>query len=161
MKKLTTCLWFDGNAEAAVKFYKSVFKKMKVGKVARYDAATAKATGQKAGSVMTIEFEIEGQPFVALNGGCDFRFNESISFMVNCKTQAELDYYWKKLSAGGEEIQCGWLKDRFGVCWQIVPADWRKWVTGKNPVKRQRYMTAMMQMVKLDIKALKLAAEGK
>ncbi len=161
MKKLTTCLWFDGNAEAAVKFYKSVFKKMKVGKVARYDAATAKATGQKVGSVLTIEFEIEGQPFIALNGGCRFKFNESVSFMVNCKTQVELDYYWKKLSTGGEEIQCGWLKDKFGVCWQIVPADWRKWITGKNPAKRQRYMTAMMQMVKLDIKALKAAAEGK
>src|SRR5688572_10461077 len=118
MQKITPCLWFDDNAEEAVKFYKSIFKKSKVGKTARYDEAGAKVSGQPKGSVMTIEFEIEGQKFLALNGGPIFKFTEAVSFIVHCKTQAEVDYYWKKLCAGGKEVQCGWLKDKFGMSWQ-------------------------------------------
>src|SRR5882672_8018883 len=122
MQKITPFLWFNDNAEQAVKFYTSIFKNSKIGKIARYDKAGEKAAGRPAGSVMTVEFEIEGQKFVALNGGPAFKFNESVSFVVNCKTQAEVDYYWKKLTAGGgKEVQCGWLRDKFGLSWQIVP----------------------------------------
>src|ERR1700761_7645088 len=117
MQKITPFLWFNGDAEQAVKFYTSVFKKSKIRKISRYDEASAKASGQPAGSVMTVEFELEGQKFTALNGGPHFKFNESISFVVNCKTQAELDRYWKKLSAGGSEVACGWLKDKYGLSW--------------------------------------------
>src|ERR1043165_1432548 len=121
VQKITPFLWFNDNAEKAVKFYTSIFKKSKIGKIACYNKAGEKAAGRPAGSVMTVEFQIEGQDFVALNGGPVFKINESISFVVSCKTQAEVDYYWKKLSAGGKEVQCGWLKDKFGVSWQIVP----------------------------------------
>ena len=114
-----------------------------------------------AGSVMTIEFELEGQEFTALNGGPVFKFNEAVSFVVNCKTQAELDWYWKKLSAGGGEVQCGWLRDKFGVSWQIVPTILGELLSSKDQVKSQRVMEAMLKMVKLDIKKLKQAAKGK
>src|SRR6266496_1745533 len=119
MQKITPFLWFDDNAEEAVKFYTSIFKNSKIGKIARYGEAGEKAAGRPAGSVMTVEFQIEGQEFVALNGGPVFKINEAISFVVNCRTQAELDRYWKKLCAGGKAVQCGWLKDRYGVSWQI------------------------------------------
>src|SRR5256886_1872089 len=122
MQKITPFLWFNDDAEEAAKFYTSVFKNSKVGKILRYDEASAKAAGRPAGSVLTVEFEIEGQKFTALNGGPQFKFNESVSFVVNCKTQEEVDYFWEKLTAGGgQESECGWLKDKFGLSWQITP----------------------------------------
>ncbi|MEO5804503.1 MAG: VOC family protein [Verrucomicrobiota bacterium] len=161
MPKITPFLWFTDNAEEAVKFYKSIFKKSKIGKIARYDKAGEKAAGRPAGSVMTVEFEIEGQKFIALNGGPIFKFTEAVSFVVNCKTQAELDHYWKKLSAGGEEVQCGWIKDKFGLSWQIVPTILGELMSSKDAAKSQRVMEAMLKMVKLDIKKLQTAAKGK
>jgi len=162
MPKITPFLWFNDNAEQAVKFYTAIFKKSKVGKIARYPGGTEKTTGRPTGSVMTIEFEIEGQTFTALNGGPIFKFNESVSFVVNCKTQAEVDYYWKKLTTGGgKQVQCGWLKDKFGVSWQIVPTILGELLSSKDAAKSQRVMEAMLKMVKLDIKKLKQAAKGK
>lgn len=157
MQKITSFLWFDNQAEEAVKFYTSIFKKSKIGKIARYDEAGEKAAGRPAGSVMTIKFEIEGQDFIALNGGPHFKFNEAVSFVVSCKTQTEVDYYWNKLSAGGKEVQCGWLKDKFGLSWQIVPTILGELMSDKDPVKSQRVMEAMLKMVKLDINKLKAA----
>ncbi len=156
-QKITPFLWFDNQAEAAAKFYTSVFKKSKILKIARYDKAGEKAAGRPAGSVMTVEFEIEGQRFIALNGGPLFKFTEAVSFVVNCKTQAEVDYYWKKLSAGGKEVQCGWLRDKFGLSWQIVPAILGELMGDQDAGKSHRVMQAMLQMVKLDIKTLKRA----
>ena len=161
MQKITPFLWFNDNAEEAVKFYTSIFKKSKIGKIARYDEAGEKAAGRPAGSVMTIEFEIEGQDFIALNGGPHFKFNEAVSFVVSCKTQTEVDYYWNKLSAGGKEVQCGWLTDKFGVSWQIVPTILGELMSDKDPMKSQRVMEAMLKMVKLDINKLKAAYAGK
>jgi predicted 3-demethylubiquinone-9 3-methyltransferase (glyoxalase superfamily) len=161
MQRITPFLWFNDNAEEAVKFYTSIFKKSKIGKIARYDEAGEKAAGRPAGSVMTIEFEIEGQDFIALNGGPHFKFNEAVSFVVSCKTQTEVDYYWNKLSAGGKEVQCGWLKDKFGLSWQIVPTILGELMSDKDPVKSQRVMEAMLKMVKLDINKLKAAYAGK
>jgi len=162
MQKVTPFLWFNDNAEAAVKFYTFIFKKSKVGKIARYPEGVEKTTGRPAGSVMTIEFEIEGQKFIALNGGPQFKFNESVSFVVHCKTQSEVDHYWKKLTAGGgSEVACGWLKDKYGLCWQIVPTVFLEMIGSKDAAKAQRAMHAMMKMVKLDIKKLKAAANGK
>jgi predicted 3-demethylubiquinone-9 3-methyltransferase (glyoxalase superfamily) len=161
MQKITPFLWFNDNAEEAVKFYTSIFKNSKIGKIARYDEAGEKVAGRPAGSVMTVEFELEGQDFIALNGGPHFKFTEAISFVVNCKTQAELDYYWEKLTAGGEEVQCGWLKDKFGLSWQIVPTVLGELVSSKDAAESQRVMEAMLKMVKLDIKKLQAAAAGK
>ena len=161
MQRITPFLWFNDNAEEAVKFYISIFKKSKIGKIARYDEAGEKVAGRPAGSVMTIEFEIEGQDFIALNGGPHFKFNEAVSFVVSCKTQTEVDYYWNKLSAGGKEVQCGWLKDKFGLSWQIVPTILGELMSDKDPVKSQRVMEAMLKMVKLDINKLKAAYAGK
>src|SRR5213592_2991064 len=153
MQKITPFLWFDDQAEEAVKFYTSVFKNSKIGRILRYSEEAAKASGQPPGSVLTVEFEIEGQKFVALNGGPVFKFNESISFVVNCETQEEVDYFWKKLTAdGGQESQCGWLKDKFGVSWQIVPTILPELLSDKDAAKSQRVMQAMLEMVKLDIK---------
>ena len=135
MQKITPFLWFDDDAEEAVKFYTSIFKKSKIGKIARYDKAGEKAAGRPTGSVMTVEFEIEGQEFIALNGGPHFKFTEAVSFVVSCKTQAEVDYYWKKLSAGGKEVQCGWLKDKYGLSWQIVPTILGELLSGKDAAK--------------------------
>jgi predicted 3-demethylubiquinone-9 3-methyltransferase (glyoxalase superfamily) len=160
MQKITPFLWFDDQAEEAVKFYTSIFKNSKVGKISRYDKAGEKAAGRPAGSVMTVEFQLEGQKFIALNGGPIFKFNESISFVVNCKTQAEVDKYWRKFSAGGKEVQCGWLKDKYGLSWQIVPTILGELLSGKDAAKSQRVMEAMLKMVKLDIKKLKQAAKG-
>jgi len=159
MQKITPFLWFDGQAEEAVKFYTSVFKNSRVGKIARYGEAGEKASGRPKGSVMTIAFRLAGQDFVALNGGRHFKFTEAVSFVVHCKTQREVDYFWKKLSAGGKEVQCGWLKDKFGLSWQIVPADLGKLLSDRDPAKSQRVMQALLQMVKLDIKRLKQAYE--
>lgn len=161
MQKITPFLWFDDQAENAVKFYTSIFKNSKVGKVARYDEAGARVSGRPAGSVMTVEFKLNGQDFIALNGGPIFKFTEAVSFVVNCETQAEVDRYWKKLSAGGKEVQCGWLTDKFGLSWQIVPTMLGKLMSDKDPAKSQRVMQAMLKMVKLDIRKLKAAYAGK
>ena len=156
MQKITPFLWFDGKAEEAAKFYTSIFPKSKIRNVTRYGDA---GPGPK-GSVMTVEFQLDGQKFIALNGGPQFRFNESVSFMVHCNTQAEVDRYWKKLTSGGEEVACGWLKDRYGLCWQIVPTVFFELVSSKDAAKSQRVMQAMMNMVKFDIATLKQAYRG-
>jgi predicted 3-demethylubiquinone-9 3-methyltransferase (glyoxalase superfamily) len=162
MQKITPFLWFDDQAEQAVKFYTTVFKNSKVGRILRYDENAAKAAGGQVGSVLTIEFEIEGQKFVALNGGPEFKFNESISFVVNCETQDEVDYYWNKLIAdGGKESACGWLKDKFGMSWQITPTVLIDMLHDKNAEKAERVMKAMLQMQKIDIGKLKDAYAGK
>ena len=162
MQKITPFLWFDRQAEEAAKFYTSVFKNSKVGKILRYDEASAKAAGRPVGSVLTIEFEIEGQKFTALNGGPDFKFNESISFVVNCDTQKEVDYFWEKLTAdGGQESQCGWLKDKFGLSWQVTPTVLIEMLHDKDAKKSERVMNAMMQMQKIDIEKLQAAYAGK
>ncbi len=162
MQKITPFLWFDDQAEDAAKFYTSIFKNSKIGKIARYDKAGEKAAGRPAGSVMTIELQLERQEFVALNGGPHFKFTEAISFVVNCETQKEVDYFWQKLTAdGGQESQCGWLKDKFGVSWQIVPTILPELLRDKDATKSERVMKAMLKMVKLDIAKLKAAAQGK
>jgi len=145
-----------------VTFYTSIFKNSKIGRILRYSEEAAKASGQRPGSVLTIEFEIEGQKFVALNGGPQFKFNESISFVVNCKTQEEVDYFWEKLTAGGgQESECGWLKDKFGLSWQITPIVLIDMLNDKDPKKAERVMKAMMQMQKIEINKLKAAYAGK
>ena len=157
MQKITPFLWFDGQAEDAVKFYTSIFKDSKIGRILRYDEEAAKTSrsGRPVGSVLTIEFEIEGQKFTALNGGPQVKFNESISFVVNCETQDEVDYFWGKLIAdGGEESACGWLKDKFGLSWQITPTVLIDMLNDKDPKKSERVMKAMLQMQKIDIKTL-------
>ncbi len=161
MQRITPFLWFDDKAEEAATFYTSVFKNSKIGKIARYDEAGEKASGRPTGSVMTVEFQLEGQEFVALNGGPMFKFTEAISFVVNCETQEEVDYYWEKLSAGGKEVQCGWLTDKYGLSWQIVPTVLGELLSDKDAAKAQRVMQAMLKMVKLDIKKLKQAAKQK
>jgi predicted 3-demethylubiquinone-9 3-methyltransferase (glyoxalase superfamily) len=161
MQKITPFLWFDDQAEDAAKFYTSIFKNSKVGKSTRYGEAAEKAAGRPAGSVMTVEFELEGQKFTALNGGPVFKFNESISFVVNCDTQEQVDYFWEKFSAdGGQESQCGWLRDKFGVSWQVVPRVLIEMLQDKNSEKSERVMKAMLQMQKIDIKKLNAAYAG-
>lgn len=161
MPRITPFLWFDNQAEEAVKFYTTVFKTAKVGRIARYNDAGEKVAGRPAGSVMTIEFTVEGQKFIALNGGPHFKFNEAVSFVVHCKTQAEVDYYWKKLtSGGGREVQCGWLKDKYGVSWQVVPEALGKLTSSKDKARNERVMAVMLQMKKLDLKKLEAAAKG-
>ena len=161
MQKITPSLWFDHQAEEAAKFYTSIFKNSKAGRILRYSERAAEKTGRPIGSVLTIEFEIESQKFVALNGGPLFKFNESISFVVNCETQEEVDYFWEKLTAdGGEESACGWLKDKFGVSWQIVPTVLIDMLHDKNSEKSERVTNAMLQMQKIDIRKLKTAYEG-
>jgi predicted 3-demethylubiquinone-9 3-methyltransferase (glyoxalase superfamily) len=162
MQKITPFLWFDDQAEEAAKFYTSVFKNSKVGKITRYGEAAEKAAGRPAGSVMTVEFELEGQKFTALNGGPVFKFNESISFVVNCDTQKEVDYFWEKLTAdGGQASQCGWLKDKFGLSWQVVPTVLIEMLHDEDSEQSERVMKAMLQMQKIDIKTLKEAYAGK
>jgi predicted 3-demethylubiquinone-9 3-methyltransferase (glyoxalase superfamily) len=159
MQKITPFLWFDNQAEEAVKFYASIFMNSKIGHIARYDEAGAKASGRPQGSAMTVAFQLEGQDFVALNGGPHFKFTEAVSFVVNCQNQEEVDHYWEKLSAGGDEQarQCGWLKDRYGLSWQIVPVVLFEMLQDKNPKKSESVMRAMLPMKKLNIKALKQA----
>jgi predicted 3-demethylubiquinone-9 3-methyltransferase (glyoxalase superfamily) len=154
MQKISTCLWFDNQAEEAVNFYASVFKNLQIGNAMRYDAASAKASGQPEGSVMTIEFQLEGQDFMALNGGPIFKFTEAISFVVGCDDQEEIDYYWEKLSAVPASEQCGWLKDKYGLSWQIVPRNMDELI--KSPAA----MAAMMKMKKIDIDGLKRASSS-
>lgn len=155
MQKITPFLWFDNNAEEAVNLYLSIFKNSKITKVARYGDA---GPGPK-GSVMTIAFQLEGQDFIALNGGPIFKFTEAISLSVDCKTQQEVDELWEKLSAGGQPGQCGWLKDKFGLSWQIVPSALVEMLQDKDAEKSKRVMQAMMRMNKLDIAGLKRAHE--
>ena len=159
MHKITPFLWFDGQAEEAVDFYTSIFENSKIMNVARYDEEGAKASGRAKGTVMTMTFQLNGQEFIALNGGPVFKFTEAISFFVNCETQEEIDELWKKLTEGGEEGQCGWLKDRFGLSWQIVPTALGEMLADKDPEKAQRVMKAMPQMKKIDIERLKQAYE--
>jgi predicted 3-demethylubiquinone-9 3-methyltransferase (glyoxalase superfamily) len=155
IQKITPFLWFDGQAEEAAAFYASIFPNSRIIKVVRY----GEAGPGPAGSAMTVQFQLEGMTFVALNGGPHFKFTEAISFVVNCQTQDEVDGYWEKLSAGGAVIQCGWLKDKFGLAWQIVPTALPELLSDPDPVKSQRVMKAMMTMKKLDIRALKQAYE--
>jgi predicted 3-demethylubiquinone-9 3-methyltransferase (glyoxalase superfamily) len=155
MQKITPFLWFDDQAEEAVKFYTSIFKNSKVGRILHYgeEAAKVSQTGRPVGSVLTIEFEIEGQKFTALNGGPQFKFNESVSFVVNCETQEEVDYFWEKLTRdGGQESACGWLKDKFGLSWQVVPRALIDMLRDKDSEKSERVMKAMLQMQKINIK---------
>jgi predicted 3-demethylubiquinone-9 3-methyltransferase (glyoxalase superfamily) len=159
MQKITPFLWFDNQAEQAVKFYTSIFKNSKILKVCRYGEAGQKVSGQPKGSVMTIEFQLNGQKFVALNGGPYFKFTEAISFVVNCRTQAEIDKFWKRLSAGGKTGRCGWLKDKYGVSWQVVPAILGKILESKDAAKSERVMQAILKMKKLNIKTLRQAYE--
>jgi predicted 3-demethylubiquinone-9 3-methyltransferase (glyoxalase superfamily) len=155
--KITPCLWFDKEAEEAAKFYVSVFKNSKIGKISRYGKEGFEVHGMKAGTVMTVEFELEGQKFLALNGGPHFKFNEAVSFQVHCKTQDDVDYFWSKLSAGGKEAPCGWLKDKFGLSWQVIPDVLPRLLTDKNAEKAGRVMESMLRMKKIDIAALQRA----
>jgi len=157
MQKITPFLWFDNNAEEAVNFYVSIFKNSKVVSIARYGDA---GPGPK-GAVMTAKFQLNGQEFVALNGGPHFKFTEAVSFVVNCETQREVDEFWEKLSEGGEESRCGWLKDKYGLSWQIVPTILVELLQDKDPEKAKRVMEAMLQMNKIDIKKLEQAYEQK
>jgi len=154
-QKITTFLWFDGNAEDAAKHYTSIFKNSKVLEVIRYGDA---GPGPK-GSVMIVRFQLEGQEFIGLNGGPKFKFTEAISLAVTCETQTEVDELWSRLSAGGEEGQCGWLKDRFGLSWQIVPAALPELIRDPDPARSNRVVQAMMQMKKIDIGQLRRASE--
>ena len=156
MRKITPFLWFDGRAEEAMKFYVSVFKNSKAGRVVRYGEA---GPGPK-GTVMTAVFQLDGQEFIALNGGPQFRFSQAVSFVVNCKTQKEVDELWEKLSAGGQQQMCGWLKDKFGLSWQIVPTALPELLSDPDPAISQSVMKAMMQMKKIDIEGLKRAKQA-
>lgn len=155
-QKITPFLWFDQQAEPAAKFYVSVFKQAKILGVTRYPEGGPGPTG----SVMTVKFRALGQEFVALNGGPVYKITPAVSFVVECRTQREVDYYWKRLSAGGKEIQCGWLEDKFGVSWQIVPTALFELIAGKNAARTQRVFTAMLGMVKIDIQKLRVAARA-
>jgi predicted 3-demethylubiquinone-9 3-methyltransferase (glyoxalase superfamily) len=159
MQKITPFLWFDDRAEEAVKFYTAIFKNAKIGSVTRYGAEAAQASGRPEGTVMTVAFQLEDQEFVALNGGPHFLFTPAISFVVNCGSQDEVDYYWEKLSAGGDETaqQCGWLKDKYGVSWQIVPTVLVELLSGPYPEKSRKVMQAILGMKKIDIESLKRA----
>src|ERR1700687_283237 len=155
--KITPCLWFDTQAEEAAKFYVSVFKNSKLGRVSRYGKAGQEVHGKKPGSVMVAEFEIDGQPFVALNGGPNFKFTEAVSFQVFCDTQDEIDDFWSALSKGGQEGPCGWLKDKYGLSWQVVPAVLPQMMTDPDAEKSARVMNAFMKMKKFDLEKLQRA----
>lgn len=162
IQKIIPCLWFDSQAEEAAKFYVSVFERARIVRITRYGEEGQEVHGQKPGSIMTVAFELDGEPFTALNGGPHFKFNEAISLQVMCETQDEIDRYWGKLSAGGDETaqQCGWLKDRYGLSWQIVPALLPDLVGDPDRVKAGRVMKALLKMKKLDITTLKQAHAG-
>jgi predicted 3-demethylubiquinone-9 3-methyltransferase (glyoxalase superfamily) len=162
IKKITTNLWFDTQGEDAAKYYTSIFNNSKIRRITRYGNEGYELHGRSEGTVMTVEFQLEGQEFVALNGGPQFKFTEAISFIVNCETQEEVDYYWEKLSEGGDERAqvCGWLKDKYGVSWQIIPTALTEMLRDPDPEKSERVMKAMLQMKKMDIKSLKQAFEG-
>ena len=160
MQKITPFWWFDNNAEEAANFYVSIFKNSKIGSITRYGEETAKVSGRPKRTVIIVTFQLDGQEFVALNGGPHITFSEAISFVVNCETQ-KVDKLWEKLSEGGEKVQCGWLKDKYGISWQIVPTILGKLVSDPDPVKSQRVMQAMLQMKKIEIEGLKKAYEQK
>lgn len=159
-QKITPCLWFDTQAEDAAKLYVSVFENSRIKRTSRYGKEGHEIHGREAGSVMTVEFEIEGQTFVALNGGPHFKLNEAVSFQVHCETQEEIDYFWEKLGQGGEPGPCGWLKDKYGLSWQVVPTVLPKLLLDPDPAKAQRVTKAFLQMKKFDIEELKRAYEG-
>lgn len=158
--KITPCLWFDQQAEEAAAFYTGIFSNSRITSVSRFPDAGQEIHGKPAGSVMTVSFELDGQPFVALNGGPVFQFNEAVSLQIHCVDQADVDYYWGQLGAGGDEKaqQCGWLKDRYGLSWQVVPTVLLALMQDTDPAKTRRVMQALLQMKKLDIKGLKQAA---
>jgi predicted 3-demethylubiquinone-9 3-methyltransferase (glyoxalase superfamily) len=162
IQRITPFLWFDSQAEEAAGFYTQIFKNSKILSVTRYGEAEAEASGRPKGTVMTVAFRLDGQEFVALNGGPEFKFTEAVSFVVNCESQKEVDYYWEKLSDGGDEKaqMCGWLKDKYGLSWQVVPTVLIELISDPDPQKSQRAMQAMLQMKKIDIAALKKASEG-
>lgn len=161
-QRITPCLWFDDQAEQAAEFYTAIFRNSRIVSRTRYGEAGYEVHGRPAGTVMTVAFELDGQAFTALNGGPVFKFNEAISLQVNCETQEEVDYYWEKLSAGGDEKaqQCGWLKDKYGVSWQVVPGVLIELIGSRDYEKSQRVMNAMLQMKKIDIDKLKRAYAG-
>ncbi len=156
MQKITPFLWFDGKAEEAANFYTSIFNNSKILSLSRY----GEAGPWPKGTVMTVTFQLEGQKFIALNGGPHYTFSPAISFFVDCETQAEVDELWEKLSAGGSDMQCGWLKDKFGLSWQIIPRALMELMQDKDPAKSQRVFKAMLQMAKIDIEGLKRAYRG-
>ena len=162
VQKITPCLWFDDQAEEAVEFYTAIFSNSRIVTISRYGEAGYEVHGRPAGTVMVVAFELDGQAFTALNGGPLFKFNEAISFQVNCETQEEVDYYWEKLSEGGDEKaqQCGWLKDKYGASWQVVPSVLIEMINDPDSEKSQRAMEAMLQMKKIDIDELKRAYAG-
>ena len=159
---ITPCLWFDTQAEEAARYYTSIFKNSKIVTITRYTDAGREVHGRPAGSVMTVEFEINGQPFTALNGGPHFKFNEAVSFQIMCRDQEEVDHYWNRLGAGGDPAaqQCGWLKDKYGLSWQVVPTALVEMMTDPDREKSDRAMEAMLKMKKLDIETLERAFEG-
>ncbi len=160
MQKITPCLWFDTEAEEAANFYVSIFKNSKIRSISRYGKEGFEIHRKPAGTVMAVEFEINGQPFLALNGGPQFKFDEAVSFQVHCKTQEEIDYFWNKLTEGGQESRCGWLKDKFGLSWQVVPTGLKEMLSGSDSEKSQRVTKAFLQMKKFDIAELRRAYEG-
>jgi predicted 3-demethylubiquinone-9 3-methyltransferase (glyoxalase superfamily) len=162
IQKITPCLWFDDQAEEAAKFYTAIFNNSKIVSMTRYGEAGHEIHGRPAGTVMTVAFELDGHAFTALNGGPMFKFNEAISFQVSCETQEELDYYWEKLSEGGdrEAQQCGWLKDKYGASWQVIPNVLLEMLTNPDSKKSQRVMKSMLRMKKIDIEELKRAYDG-
>ena len=162
VQPITPCLWFESEAEEAARYYTGIFKNSKIGTISRYGEAGREVHGRPPGTVMTVAFELDGQPFTALNGGPLFKFNEAISFQLMCRTQEEVDHYWNKLTAGGDEKaqQCGWLKDKFGVSWQVVPTVLVEMMSDPDKEKSGRAMQAMLQMKKLDIAELKRAFAG-
>ncbi|HEX5606766.1 MAG TPA: VOC family protein [Candidatus Binatia bacterium] len=162
MQKITPCLWFDDQAEQAAEFYTEIFKNSKIKKISRYGKEGYEIHHRPEGSVMTVEFELDGQVFTALNGGPVFKFNEAISFQVDCTSQDEVDYYWEKLSEGGDEKaqQCGWLKDKYGLSWQIIPRALVEMLNDPDATKSQRVMAAMLKMKKIEIETLKRAYAG-
>ncbi|MDP2030416.1 MAG: VOC family protein [Thiobacillus sp.] len=161
-QKITPCLWFDNQAEEAAAFYSAIFRNSRIGRVTRYGKEGFEIHGRPAGSVMTVEFELDDQAFTALNGGPVFRFNEAVSFQVICETQDEVDFYWDKLAEGGDEQaqQCGWLKDRFGLSWQVIPRALSELVGSPDAEKSQRAMKAMLQMKKIDLAKIRQAYDG-
>ena len=161
-QKITPFLWFDNQAEDAAAFYTAIFNESAIGAAANYEGEAGEKVGRPKGTVMVVDFEIAGQRFIALNGGPKYKFNESISFVIDCKDQAEVDYYWSRLTAdGGEETMCGWVKDRFGVSWQVVPTVLSQLISGPDKEGSQRAMHAMLQMQKFDIQKLQDAYDGK
>ena len=157
---ISPCLWFDTQAEEAANFYVSIFENSRILRTLRYSEAGQEIHGKPAGSVLTVEFELNGQRFVALNGGPEFKFSEAVSFEINCETQQEIDHYWNRLSEGGEEESCGWLKDKFGLSWQVTPAILNEMLQDDKDEKTQRVMDAILQMKKLDLAAIQKAYIG-